>query len=256
MLTKAISIAQQILNEFSISNPTDILIEAIAYERGVYVEEKAISGAEGRLFCRGNKGIVAVNSNIPEVGRKRFVVAHELGHFELHRKLEKFSICDEDAFVDWHRKRPHETEANEFAAELLMPSYLFRPACKSNAPSMKIVENLASDYKTSLTATAIRYVDIGWFPITLICSQNGIVKWFRSSQDFHYRVISIGSKIHKDSCAFDFYTKGTAPDEPQMILPRVWFNDYKLTDDQYFFEQCVALPRYNSVLSLIWECNV
>lgn len=49
MLTKAISIAQQILNEFSISNPADILIEAIAYERGVYVEEKPINGAEGRL---------------------------------------------------------------------------------------------------------------------------------------------------------------------------------------------------------------
>lgn len=52
-------------------------------------------------------------------GRRRFSIAHELGHYLLHRDLIK---------AGQPLGPKHEHEANEFAAELLMPSEAFRAA--------------------------------------------------------------------------------------------------------------------------------
>jgi len=255
MASRAANLAQRVIQEYGISDPNDILLHAIAYERGVIVNEKPIKGAEGRLITNKSNGIIVVNSNIREQGKKRFVIAHELGHFEMHRNSEKFSICEPEAFIDWHKNRPHETEANEFAAELLMPHHLFRPACKSDAPNVEIIRTMAENFDTTLTATAIRYVEIGWFPCVLVCIQNKRVKWYRRNADFVYYLLPIGSEINRQSCAYEYFEKGTIPEKPEIILSTAWFNDYRLTD-QYFYEHCLVLPGYDIVLSLIWECDV
>ena len=255
MTSRAPNLALKLIEQYSISNSKEIVLPAIAYELGLLVDEKPINGAEGRLVINQSKGIIVVNSNIIEHGKKRFVIAHEIGHFELHKRIQKLAICDEEAFVDWHKNRPHETEANEFAAELLMPHHIFRPACKGDAPNIEIVRYLANNFNTTLTATAIRYVEIGWFPCLLICTEKRKIKWFRKSSDFQYWPYTRGTEINDFTCASEFFEKGTLPANPEKILPKAWFSEYRSTD-QHFYEHCLALPRYNCVLSLIWEDEV
>jgi Zn-dependent peptidase ImmA (M78 family) len=69
-----------------------------------------------------------VNQN-DEHTRRRFTIAHELGHYFLHFDAERDPGDSEKnsvivSFRGW--KNPIETEANEFAAELLMPAELLR----------------------------------------------------------------------------------------------------------------------------------
>jgi hypothetical protein len=61
-------------------------------------------------------------------GRRRFTIAHEIGHWELHRSAEAPALCRAVA-VEPETAAPlplAENEANSFAAAVLMPAQLLR----------------------------------------------------------------------------------------------------------------------------------
>lgn len=63
--------------------------------------------------------------------RRRFTIAHELGHWNLHRYDNRSVFCRASAILpDEPDARPplspHETEANSFGAAVLMPARLIR----------------------------------------------------------------------------------------------------------------------------------
>src|SRR3989344_6302879 len=80
----AILKAREIIRSLNIENASDIDIEAIAMERGAIVIEGHLKGADGRLSVLGSRGLITVKHEIREFRKKRFIIAHELGHFELH----------------------------------------------------------------------------------------------------------------------------------------------------------------------------
>jgi len=63
-------------------------------------------------------------------GRRRFTIAHEIGHFVLHQ--ERCSPGHDGAVGE--AGRIEEREADAFAAELLMPEHLVREAVRENGP--------------------------------------------------------------------------------------------------------------------------
>src|SRR5205807_9359977 len=76
---------------------------------------------------------------IPELGRRRFVIAHELGHLLLGHGSDILKLCDEGDLLEWAKgQRPYENEANEFAAELLMPEDLDRKSTRLNSSHLVI----------------------------------------------------------------------------------------------------------------------
>lgn len=92
--------------------------------------------------------------------RKRFTVAHELGHYMLHAHLIGEGVDDNRAYRsdragNFHNraiKRRHETEANRFAAQLLMPQKMVR---KRATPGTSI-SSLAEIFEVSEEAMQIR----------------------------------------------------------------------------------------------------
>ena len=60
---------------------------------GAYVRERQLEGCEAKLVRKGSMGIICVNETIPEEGRKRFAIAHEIGHFILHPGTQLI-LCD------------------------------------------------------------------------------------------------------------------------------------------------------------------
>ena len=133
----------------------------VAERLGVTVQpsdqlDRCMSGC--LVECDGSFGIL-YDSTIASEEHQRFTIAHELGHFSIpwHRKrLAREQII--------HRSRSHfsdydamEVEADTFAAELLMPETEYRKALLRHNRGLPGIKRLAEEFRTSLTATAIRY---------------------------------------------------------------------------------------------------
>ena len=112
-------------------------IEAIARALDIVsIEVAPLSGIEGCLQCDPLKseGQIVVNANSPP-RRRRYTIAHELGHFlnERHRPTIDFGFaCTADDMAKPRRTGPHqrqETEANIFAIEVLTPRSALGSTC-------------------------------------------------------------------------------------------------------------------------------
>src|SRR5262249_10344202 len=116
--------ARKLLDSLGVVKPTETEIDNLAYLHGVLVQDVPIAGAQGRLCRVGKKAIVSVNTSVTYRPRRRFVIAHELGHFEIHEKKNDLALCTE-ADIDEMYDAGTEREANAFAAEFLMPRTLW-----------------------------------------------------------------------------------------------------------------------------------
>jgi len=180
------------------------------------------------------------------------VIAHELGHFILHHNPDQFSICNESAFVDWHGHRPQEKEANEFAAELLMPNHLYRDEAKFREMNAEAIDDLSGIFEVSFTAAAIRYVDLDVAPCAVIYTREGEIRWFRTSGSFPYNWVPVGTDAKAFSGAGEYFRNGSVSEEPEVTACEEWFEDDYATVEGDCLEQCVKMPNHNAVLSLIW----
>src|SRR5436190_24367876 len=120
--------ARDLLSALGIHDPAQISIEdLIIYHNGI-VREVPLNNCEGRMVMKNGKSIVSLNSNIEFPQRKRFVLAHELGHILLHGGVAA-TFSDDYSTLEGYRHGQQEIEANNFASELLMPPGLFKAAC-------------------------------------------------------------------------------------------------------------------------------
>ncbi|MEO9474604.1 MAG: ImmA/IrrE family metallo-endopeptidase [Cyclobacteriaceae bacterium] len=116
----------------------------------------------GMLIVKNGKAIIAFNHDHVD-GRKRFTIAHEIGHFLLHYNNDG----SEDLFLDKYKSTSvylrsnesnrEETEANVFAANLLMPEFLLKEeSAKYDEIGEKEIEDLANKFKVSSIAMTYR----------------------------------------------------------------------------------------------------
>lgn len=85
------------------------------------------SGISGRVYPSKNE--IYINfRNHPH--RQRFTLAHEIGHYLLHRGLKKEFLDEEFFNMDERLRTPVEDEASIFASHLLMPDSLLFPVLK------------------------------------------------------------------------------------------------------------------------------
>ena len=89
--------------------------------------------------------------------RRRFTVAHEIAHFALHRDLIGDGIAD-DALYRSSLGGSIERQANNYAANLLMPWHLINSEFEKGANS---IEELAERFRVSKAAMSIR-LGIPW----------------------------------------------------------------------------------------------
>jgi Zn-dependent peptidase ImmA (M78 family) len=137
---------------------------AIATNRNIIVEAKpdTTDGVSGMLLRHGDVFGILYATHVPSEGFQRFSVAHELGHYFLDGHIDH--VLPQDGIHASHAgfvsADPYELEADYFAAGLLMPRGLFKRAIKQHDPGLLVIEAMASDCRTSLTATAIRYTEL------------------------------------------------------------------------------------------------
>ena len=135
-------------------------IKKVAEAEGIHVvEDKFDDDMSGLFMKEGGEYIIAVNTTHLEV-RQRFTMAHELGHFILHKEesLHYDSMEPDMIFFRAEGKiSAYETEANHFAASLLMPEEMVREDF-SVSPE---VDALAEKYEVSKSAMMYRLINLG-----------------------------------------------------------------------------------------------
>lgn len=245
---KALNRAKEIVKELSIEEPAHIDLEAIAFQLGAIIKQESMRGADGRLATLGSRGLITVREDIPEDGRKRFVMAHEIGHYELHR--EKFSLisCSEEDFYKWNADNQHlEVEANHFASELLMPEDMFKKRVAGRALNSALLEYFLGTFSVSLTAVAIRFVTLRP-EYALICSSSDRIKWFVIDTKWCPIYLNIKGKVHPESIAYEYFQGNSLPKDFCTIDSAAW-TDRKIRGKLKEF--AISLGRYDQVLSFL-----
>lgn len=238
--------ARTVSSALNVTRPEEIVIEDIAMARGVYVTEGRLDGAEARLIRHGTRGVIRVKVDLPEEGRKRFAIAHELGHWELHSTMSQWALCEAED-VAAYASSPPEIEANSFAAELLMPTLLVRPRCEDATPDLAVPRALAAEFRTSLTAAAVRFVEECRENCAVIFSESRKVTWWRAKEGSRIWV-ERGLEIDRRSDAWE----PKADSKMQEVPVSAWFPDRELRVRQDAYEQSMVLGHYGTVLTLLW----
>jgi hypothetical protein len=147
-----------------------------------------LPGFDGALYRapEDKKGWgIFYNNRIRSKGRINFTLAHELGHYLLHRIAYPDGFqCSEQDVVRWDSEYGQlEHQANVFAANLLMPLDDFR---RQIGPSARIeldaLSLCAERYRVSLIAATLRWLSYTNNRAVLVVSRDGFILWARSSE--------------------------------------------------------------------------
>ncbi len=244
--------AEELLQSLGISKPGDICLEAIALYCNARIKIEPLDGCEARIIGNHQKAIITVaEGKLYE--RQRFSIGHELGHWRYHKG--RSFVCRSDDIGNEEKERSindPEKVADDYAVDLLMPRYLFEPeAERLKTASFETIRSLSKLFKTSITATALRYVDLSPIPSMLVChGQNGLI-WFKKGRDVSNRLF-LKSELDPDSFALDvLYGKGEQT-RPRKIGADAWFDN--LGADRYeIFEDTMRIYDSRILTFLSWR---
>lgn len=243
--------ARTVLHELGLKSPTETAIDNIAYMRGALVHDIPLRGAQGRLARLGGQATISVSNQIDYVPRRRFVVAHELGHFEIHKSVNQLELCDEGK-IDELYDQGTEREANAFASELLMPTDLWRKRTDVKEPNLNVVSDLADEFSVSLVAASIRFAKLTDDRCCAVFVQNGVVQWAAYSSDFGYR-IARWKRVDSYTVAYDCFTEGKTPTHRlETVSASAWIESHRIRDDDVIKEHCRPIRSINAAISLLW----
>lgn len=173
------SIANDTLLKYKLMD-TPINLSSLAKKMKIKIEHQDLSDdVSGFLLKKDGKNIIGVNENHPAV-RRRFTVAHEIGHYKLHN-VESPIFVDyfyrgsmlrtkesEKIYRSTHKSNnpAMEKQANFFAANILMPKKLIQYEIEKLNDSLSYDDKLykLSDvFEVSTQAMDYRLKSLGYY---------------------------------------------------------------------------------------------
>ncbi|GHU96897.1 hypothetical protein FACS189483_01230 [Spirochaetia bacterium] len=157
----------RLLEEHNIENPP-VPVDKLVSELGITLLTESLPEEISGILDLRNKPVIMINSeHFPN--RKRFSLAHEIGHFILHKPLGIH--VDKQTYFRSAKSAEsldeYETDANKFAAALLMPEEMvsrelerFTDWLDSNED---VIDILAKKFEVSTTAMGYRLENLGYY---------------------------------------------------------------------------------------------
>ncbi|SRR6266566_1185778 len=161
--------AEKVLRDHS-DRRTPVNVERIAAKYAKVIKRALEDDLSGALIPLGESGWTILVNSLHHPNRQRFTIAHELAHLVLHG----YKTPHADKHFRFRDARSsegsvlEEIQANQFAAELLMPRAMIMKAVERNsfqhAPANKseekqfeaLVTKLARDFRVSRQAMTVR----------------------------------------------------------------------------------------------------
>lgn len=224
-----------------------------------YVAGDDLPGFDGALLpsLNGKKewGIF-YNKAVSSLGRINFTLAHEFGHYLLHReRFPKGFQCSAQDVLRWDSEYVQiEYQANKFAANFLMPLDDYRK--QINPRSSVSVDQLgicAERYGVSLISACLRWIEYTERRAVLVVSRDDYILWARSSQ----RARKTGAYFRTSGAPISIPANSVAANRVAVESPRtgtnlpenVWFrepcNEMTIFSDQYDFT--ISLLQLSSI---------
>ena len=226
-------------------------LSEVAGELGLEVRYREAESYEGALLrVPGSRlGYVVLNSRIKEESRRRFTLAHEIGHHVLPGQQELSMPCLAGRIENWQRSLdPAERAANRFAAEILMPRQAIGQWLEVE-PSQDAIQSIAAACDTSLSSSAVRLMALTGHPAAVVWSQEGRVRWYTPSASL-VRWVRKG-RLHEQTLASRWMRGESLPKEPRAVPAEAWFFEKGLNPGAQVWESAIGLPAYGAVLSLL-----
>jgi Zn-dependent peptidase ImmA (M78 family) len=226
-------------------------VETIAPTLGLRIIDVDADSFEGVLRrIKGRMiGTIALSRSVSNERRRRFTLAHELGHYVLPTHGDSSSPCRPKDIERWDRSlQVREIEANRFAAAALMPRASIADLY-AEEPSFEVVERIANRRGTSFTASAYRYVSLSGERIAVVWSEKGEVKWARGSEEL-YRHVSDGP-LAGETFAARAARGLKVPDAFDRVPAIAWFGEKNIRDGATVLEHSKRLGSYG-ILTLLW----
>jgi hypothetical protein len=214
-----------------------------------------LPGFDGALFPApaGKTGWgIVYNNALASPGRINFTLAHEFGHYLLHRLAYPDGIrCGEQDVVRWDSDYGQiEHQANRFAANLLMPLDDFRRQIDARAKvHIDVISSCAERYRVSLIAAILRWLTYTERRAVLVVSRDDFVLWSRSSD----RALKTGAFFRTSGAPAEVPAASLAATRDQLadgrtgVLhgPGVWFSEevreMTIFSEQYDFTVTLLL---------------
>lgn len=218
------------------------------------------------------KGRFHIYCNIQCLGgkdspRARFTLCHELGHYYIdeHRSALAAGRCPaHPSKTEYSSRNLVEQEADFFAGRVLMPTQLFYDRANRVPRGLAGIRLLSSEFQTSLSSTAIRYVELDLVPCAVIKWGHDGIGWkWLSTSTFRLRYRKTIERVEdlQPDCATARALRGE--EEPPSgffqngSTASFWFR--RVDDSSYrnsiMVEQAVSLGRYGALTFLYPEAG-
>jgi Zn-dependent peptidase ImmA (M78 family) len=237
--------AKALLRTLNIQQP--VLLEEVAGRIGLQIDEVNSSGFDGALLRIAGRpdGIIGVRKTIREKERKRFTIAHEIGHYVLPGHDAENPYCDADDLVAIGKEaEKFERAANKFAAEFLLPSQAVRRIVRRLGISFGTIRFVGKQFEVSITAAAVQCVKVADNGM-LVMSKRGRVKSFEKGQNFG-GYVEMG-ELPAGSLAAQLGSKQR--EKRGTVNASVWlgpgYEEYRMT------EHSIWMPKYERILTLL-----
>lgn len=212
---------QDLLRHLNITKPIQIEMETIAQFCGATIVYQPLEGCEARLIGYHDRAFITVNSSARKE-RQRFSAAHELAHWIGHRGKVALQ-CDGQQFTQRWNGKDKEAWANNYAAQLLLPTSMFQPFTANRPLTFDTARRVASHFQTSLTASAIRLVELSPVSSMVICSSKNRRVWFRRSPIIEDADIWPRKTLQPATSAYRLLHCGEEPAGPIELCANAWF---------------------------------
>lgn len=205
------------VERFSLTPPVDVV--ALISRYAIFSEVEfpfPIDGLSLNIKHADKQSEVLVSASLPE-NRKRFTVAHELGHILIPWHVG--SIIDDVAAgrsSATSRYRRREAEANRFAAELLMPRGWVSERLRNATDILSSIEEISAAAEVSYEAAALRAIKFAPKGFVLGRAQAGRLDRITRSPATRANLPSIGTRV-----------------DVNLIAPNDGFFSHLASDGQY-----------------------
>jgi len=145
-----------------------------------------LPGFEGALYGKRrdnqSRWLIMYNNQMYSSERINFTLAHEFGHYLLHREEKMTFECSKDDVqtFDDYAKREH--EANLFAAQLLIPLHDLRQQVENNSLTFDLIDHCTNRYQVSLIALILKWMEITTKRAMIVVSRDGYILWSSSNK--------------------------------------------------------------------------
>jgi len=238
----------------------------------VILERELPDNCDGCLMRVGNTTGILINARIRSEARRKFTIAHEIGHYLLEgdgagnqrntvfEKPSEYTVKENSQTKAYlHR----ENRANQFAVELLMPTPFFLTDSASFPQiGFSAITALASQYGTSFTSTGIHYTRLSNQTCAIVFSEAGIIRYFAYSNKFQQNkgcYLVSGQPIHPKALASRFTNEVCIDDEMDEVPLEYWcqphqhrpYNDHSVGKNDKIIEHSRRIPNTKQVITFL-----